>query len=80
MVFSELTLLISILGQKFVGKLGKFSDPKGWFKRGIGVLFLLVGIAIIGGYDKVIETALLDSGFFDITKLEIKLLDKAGIE
>lgn len=77
---SLILLLIALLGQKFANRLGVISDPKGWFKRVIGFLFLLVGLAVMTGYDKVIETAVLDAGFFDVTKLENKLLEKVDLE
>ena len=67
-------LLVALIGQRIVDKLGVASDPKGWFKRTLGVIFLLVGIAIISGFDKRIEAGLLSSGIFDITKVEQKLL------
>jgi hypothetical protein len=44
------------------------------------ILFLLIWIAIISGYDKVIETAVLNSWYFDVTAIEQRILDKAGIE
>ncbi len=68
-------LLVSVLGQKIMNKLGVASDPRGWFKRTLGVIFIIVGLTIIGGYDKKTQLFLLDSGFFDITKLEQKLLE-----
>lgn len=69
-------LVVSIVGQKIMNKLGVATDPKGWFKRTIGVIFLVVGIAIIGGLDKKTQLFLLDAGFFDVTKIEQKLLEK----
>ena len=66
-------LAIALLGQKFVGKLGKAADPHGWFKRSLGVIFLLVGVAIMTGYDKKFETYLIDKGF-GATSIEQKLL------
>ena len=69
-------LAISLLGQKFADKLGVLADPEGKFKKIIGAMFLLVAIAIATGFDKKIETAVLNSGYFDITKLEQKLLEK----
>lgn len=68
-------LLVSLVGQKLVNKLGIVSNPEGWFKKSIGVLFLLVGIFIVSGYDKELQTKLLDAGFFDVTKIEEKLLN-----
>ena len=69
-------LLIGLIGQRLVGKLSAFADARGWFKRGIGVLFIMLGLMIALGYEKKLETAILDSGYFDITKVEHFLLDK----
>lgn len=68
--------LVSILGQKLVKKLKWATNPEGLFKKVLGVLFILVALAIYTGVDKKIEAAILDSGFFDITKVEQKLLEK----
>jgi thiol-disulfide isomerase/thioredoxin len=57
-------------------KLGIVANPKGWFKRVLGIIFIIVGIAVIGGFDKKTQLLLLDSGFFDVTKIEQKLLEK----
>jgi cytochrome c biogenesis protein CcdA len=74
---SLILVLIAILGQRFVGKLNGASDPRGWFKRGLGVLFLVIGILIITGFDKKIETSLIESGVFDsITGFESRLIEK----
>ena len=72
---SLMLLLIALLGGRFTGKLSAFSDSKGWFKRSIGIVFLLIGIAIVSGYEKKLETKILDSGFFDITKIEHRILE-----
>lgn len=68
-------LLIAIVGQKIVDKLGLFANPDGWFKKGLGILFILVAIAIFTGLDKKLQTTILDKGFFDVTKIEQMLLD-----
>src|ERR1700733_3840283 len=70
-------LLIAFLGQKIVGKLGGVSDTNGLFKKFIGILFVILGVCIIFGVDKNIETSLSNSGVFDVTKLEDKLLSLA---
>lgn len=72
---SVMLLLISILGQKLVSKLEGASNPHGKLKKILGVLFLLVGIFIMSGLDKRIQTAVINSGVFDITKVEQKLLE-----
>ncbi len=68
-------LLVVLIGQKIISKLRIVSDPKSWFKKILGVLFILVSIAIISGYDKKFQISILDSGFFDVTKVEQKLLN-----
>ncbi len=75
---SSILLAIAFVGQKLVRKIRWMADPRGWFKRGLGVLFVLVGLFIITGNDKRLQTYILDKGFFDISKLEIKLLEQVG--
>jgi len=67
---------IATLGQRFTSKLEVLANPRGWFKRIIAVLFIAIGLAIVTGFDKKIETRILDAGFFDITTIEQKLLRK----
>ncbi|MBA3789326.1 redoxin family protein [Patescibacteria group bacterium] len=67
-------IVVSFVGQTIMAKLGIASDPNGWFKRGIGILFIVVGIAIITGFDKILEQPLYS--VFDETKIETKLLQK----
>lgn len=55
-------LLISLLGQKFVSRITWAADPEGYFKRSLGILFLLAGLAIFSGLDKEFEVFILDSG------------------
>jgi len=67
--------VIALIGQRIMTKLNIAADPRGWLKRSLGVLFLLVGLAIITGYDKKLETAILNADVFDVTKVELRLLD-----
>ena len=69
-------LLIGLIGNRFAGRLAIVSDTHGWLKRGIGILFIILGVAIASGYEKKLETAILDSGYFDITKIEQFLLER----
>jgi cytochrome c biogenesis protein CcdA len=73
---SAVLLTIGLLGQRFADRLTKFSDPKGYLKRWIGVLFIVLGIIIATGYEKKIESAILDVGYFDFTKVEQVLLER----
>ncbi len=70
-------LVISLLGQRITEKLGTVTDPKGWLKKGVGILFLLIGIFVLSGLDKKIQTSVISSGVFDITKVEQKLLQSS---
>lgn len=70
----SILMIISIFGQKVADKLNLAADPNGLFKKIIGILFLLVALGIITGYDKKLQVKILDAGFFDVTKLEQKLL------
>ena len=66
-------LAIALLGQKFIGNARWAADPHSWFRRGLGIVFILVGIAIAFGIDKDIQAWVianspvapwqLDSGF-----------------
>ena len=73
---SLVLLLIALLGERFASRLSGFSNPHGWLKRGLGVLFVLVGLFIMLGLDKQLQTYILDKGYFDITKVEQNLLKK----
>lgn len=64
-------LAIALLGRTVVRKMGWLADPEGWFRRTIGILFILVGVAVIIGFDKQLQTWILDSGLYDpIERLE----------
>lgn len=69
--------VVALAGAKLLEALGVASDPDGWIKRTIGVLFLALGIAIFLGYDKQIE-AFAAEHFYDVTQIEEKLLSSQG--
>ena len=71
---SLILLLVGLLGRRFIGRLSKVADSHGFVKRSIGVLFIILGLFIATGYEKKIETAILDSGYLDVTKIEQSLL------
>ena len=60
-----MVLLVALLGRALVRRLGWLANPNGWFRRTIGVLFVLVGMAIIIGFDKQLQTWILDAGWYD---------------
>jgi cytochrome c-type biogenesis protein len=62
---SAMLLLIALLGRSLVRRLGWLAKPDGWFRRMIGAIFVLVGIAVITGFDKQLQTWVLDAGLYD---------------
>lgn len=71
---ATILLLVAIVGQSLVKKLGWLSNPTGWFRKVIGVLFVAVGLAILTGLDRSFQSYVLDQGWYDsIIKLEQNL-------
>lgn len=78
---ASVLLLISILWQKFISKMKWASSEKGLFKKILWVLFLLVWIAIISWYDKIIEAKIISSWYFEnVLNIEQSIIDKSWIE
>lgn len=48
-------LLISLLGQRAVAGARWAADPHGWFRRGLGAVFILIGVLVITGGMREIE-------------------------
>ncbi|WP_022889435.1 cytochrome c biogenesis CcdA family protein [Agromyces italicus] len=64
-------LLVALLGRALVRRLGWLANPLGWFRRTVGAVFVLVGIVVIAGFDKQLQTWILDAGLYDpIARLE----------
>ncbi|UYN82804.1 MAG: sulfite exporter TauE/SafE family protein [Microcella sp.] len=58
-------LLVALAGRSAARRLGWLADPRGWFRRTMGVVFVIVGIAVIVGGDKALQTLILDLGWYD---------------
>jgi cytochrome c biogenesis protein CcdA len=70
--------LIAMLGQRLTSKLQFAANNRSWIKRGIGALFLIVGLFIMTGLDKKVETWVLDKGYIDgVLNIEQQLLEQA---
>lgn len=73
---SATLLLVAFLGQALIVRLRWLSNPEGWFKKTIGILFIVVGIAVIFGLDKKIQAYVLERGWYDpISNFERRLTD-----
>ncbi len=58
-------MLVAYLGRSFATRLGWLANPSGWFRRTVGVVFILVGLAVLFGLDKTLQTLVLDLGWYD---------------
>ncbi len=68
---ATILLLLALLGSKLVKGLGWLSNPHGLFKKVMGVLFIVVGISVMFGFDKSIQSYVLEQGWYDpIIKIE----------
>ncbi|MCD2442039.1 sulfite exporter TauE/SafE family protein [Agromyces sp. SYSU K20354] len=62
---AAMLLLIALLGRGLVRRLGWLANPGGWFRKVIGAIFVVVGLAVITGFDKQLQTWILDAGLYD---------------
>jgi cytochrome c biogenesis protein CcdA/thiol-disulfide isomerase/thioredoxin len=69
-------LAVSLAGRKFISKLTWAVDTHSLFRRILGVAFILIGVAIISGFEVKAETWVANHLPFDETKIERVLLSK----
>lgn len=69
-------LIVAIFGQRAIARMRWVADPRGVFKRGLGALMIVVGLAVFFGWDKRAETLFLDWGYGDVTWIEERLLQE----
>ena len=68
--------LIALLGNAATSKLKFMADPQGWFRKALGIIMLIVGVMIMTGWMKQLETQLLQAPVLDVVRFEIDLLNK----
>lgn len=59
-------LLIALTSYSILDKLGRLNDTSGWLARTVGILFVIVGLLVLTGLDKQLQTFILDLGWYDI--------------
>jgi cytochrome c-type biogenesis protein len=64
---SLMLLLVAYFGRQLTQRLGWSADEDGWFRRTLGILFIIVGLGVIFGWDKSLQAWLLDLGVYDGT-------------
>lgn len=70
-------LLVGYGGQKLSSKFRFAVNPRGWFKRALGLLLVLTGLMIVTGLDKAFEAWILESGYLGPIQIEQSLIEKA---
>lgn len=65
---AAILLLISVFGRSLTQKLGWFANPESRFKKTMGILFIIVGLFVIFGLDKSVQTFVLENGWYDPIK------------
>ena len=67
-------LALSYLGKSFQSKLKAASNPNGYLKKGLGIIFITVGLSVAFGLDKKAQTYIIQKGWYaPISELEGKL-------
>lgn len=57
-------LIVAVAGAKVIKKLRWSVNPEGWLKRTIGIMMILVGLAVLLGADKALQTFVIDQGWY----------------
>jgi cytochrome c biogenesis protein CcdA len=67
-------LLLSFAGEALIRRLGWLADPHGKFRRVIGILLILVGLTVMFGVDRQVQSYVLEQGWYDpISEFEQRL-------
>ncbi len=67
-------LAIALAGRRLTKHLNWTAKPDGWFRRVLAIILILVGLAVITGFDKKVQTWILVHTPINSTKLEEKLV------
>lgn len=73
-------LLIALGGQAITRRLRFAANPRGGFRRILGLLLIVTGIIIFTGFQKKVEQALIERGYLGAVGFEQRLLDTKNQE
>jgi cytochrome c biogenesis protein CcdA len=54
-------LAVALLGQRLVRNARWIADAHGWFRRGLGVVFIVVGLFVVTGLDRDLQTWVIEN-------------------
>jgi cytochrome c biogenesis protein CcdA/thiol-disulfide isomerase/thioredoxin len=63
-------LPVAIAGRNFIARFKWAVNPQGWFKKLLGIIFIVFGVLIATGMERDLELSLLNNGFINATNLE----------
>lgn len=69
-------LLIAFFGNKIIARFTKRARSASYVKKVFGVILVFIGLLIVTGYDKMLETAILESGYGATINFEEGLLER----
>ena len=69
-------LVISLAGRRFTKRLNWVAKPHGWFRRILAILLIIVGVSVITGFDKKVQSWTLKNVSFSMINIEAKLIPK----
>lgn len=72
-------LAIALLGRRLLSRMKWAANPNGWFQRFVAVLFILVGLSLVTGVDKQIQTYLVEQDPLHLIELEQKLVPDVSV-
>lgn len=67
-------LAIALTGRRVLDRLGWARNPTGWFARTVAAMFVVVGLSVLTGFDKIVQTRLVEVDPFGVTAFEQRLL------
>jgi cytochrome c-type biogenesis protein len=69
-------LLIAFFGQQLINRISSHLTTASRVKQGLGLLLIVLGISIVFGWDKQLETKILDSGYGATIQFEESLINQ----
>ncbi len=71
---SIMLAIIAVWGRNIVARFRWLADERWWFKRILGIIFILIGLMIVSWLDKKFETYVLER--VDVSGIETNLLER----
>jgi len=77
---ASMLLLMIRWGRWLIKRLQIVSSSDGWFKKFVGLIIVLTWLAILTGFDKIVESQLIDLTGTSLVNRESQLIHKVGLE